>query len=93
MDNIILISIDKDELSSIIKSAIHVELSQKKEKELMNFKETYEFLNISPSTLNKWKSESKIPFKKLGKRIFFSRADVMQSLEDSNYHKLKELER
>ena len=90
-DNIVLISIGKDELSTLIKEAVHSELSKKKEKELMNFREIREYLGISISTLNKWKSTNKIPFKKLGKRIFFNRKDVFESLEDSNYYKIKDL--
>lgn len=90
-NNIVLFSMDKSEFSSIIKNAIQSELSKKKEKELMNFKETCEFLGIHTSTLNKWKSENKVPFKKLGKRIFFNREDVTKSLKDSNYSKLNQL--
>ena len=80
MNNIVLISLSEEQLRTIIKDAIHEELSQKKEKELLNFKEACEFLGISPSALNKWKSENKIPFKRLGKRIFFNRQDIMISL-------------
>jgi len=91
MNNIVLISLSEEQLRTIIKDAIHEELSQKKEKELLNFKEACEFLGISPSALNKWKSENKIPFKRLGKRIFFNRQDIMISLEESNYSKLKQI--
>ena len=91
MNNIVLMSISQTELRDIIKEAVHEELSRKKEKELLNFKETCEFLGISPSALNKWKSENKIPFKRLGKRIFFNRQDIMLSLEESNYSKLKQI--
>lgn len=91
MDNIVLISINKDELSSLIKDAVHLELSQREEKKLLNFKETCEFLGISASALNQWKAQSKIPYKKLGKRVFFDRKEVMQSLKDSNYKKMREL--
>jgi len=91
MNNIVLTSLSEEQLRTIIKDAIHEELSQKKEKELLNFKEACEFLGISPSALNKWKSENKIPFKRLGKRIFFNRQDIMISLEESNYSKLKQI--
>ncbi len=89
MNNIVLISIPIDELKNLIKDAVHQEFSQKKEKEILNFKQTYELLQISPSTLNQWKAENKIPFKKLGKRVFFSRSDVLAALKESNYQKLK----
>lgn len=91
MDNIVLISIGKEELQELVRSAVKSELQNKQQKQLMNFKETREFLGISTSTLNKWKSTDKIPFKRLGKRIFFNRIDVLQALKDSNYSKLRGL--
>ena len=89
MDNIVLISISLDELKDLIRDAVRQELSLKKEKELLNFKETCEFLGVSESALNKWKSENRIPFSRLGKRIFFKRQDLRNALEDSNYQKLR----
>ncbi|MBI9072075.1 MAG: helix-turn-helix domain-containing protein [Melioribacteraceae bacterium] len=89
-NNIVLMSIDKNELSSIVSDAIKTQLANKREKDLMNFQETCEFLGIHPSTLNRWKSRNKIPFKKLGRRIFFNRQDVIKALKDSNYSKMKE---
>lgn len=92
MDNIVLFSISHDQLKDLIKEAVHEEIVRKKEKELLNFKEAREFLGISASALNKWKSENRIPFKKLGKRVFFSRQDLRNSLKESNYPKLKEIQ-
>ena len=90
-DNIILISITKDELIDILRGVVRQELNTKKDKELMSFKETCEFLRVSASWLNKQKSEDKIPYKKLGKRVFFFRKEIINALEDSKYSKLKEL--
>ena len=93
MDNsIVLMSLTRSELSDIIRAVVREENAKKLEKDLMNFEETREYLGISTSTLNKWKSTNKIPFKKLGKRIFFNRKDVFQALKDSNYSKLMELQ-
>ena len=81
-----------EELKDIVRDAIKQELNLKKEKELMSFKETCEFLGCSASALNKWKSENKIPFKKIGKRVLFSRTEITEALKDSNYYKLRELQ-
>ncbi len=90
-----LVVVETDQLYLIIKQAINEVLLEKEEnknhKELMNFKETCDFLGIHPSTLNKWKAENKIPYKRLGKRIFFDRKDVLNSLKQSNYQKFKEI--
>jgi predicted DNA-binding transcriptional regulator AlpA len=87
----VLVSISKDELQQLVKSAVRSELNKKAEKQLLNFKETCELLNIHPSTLNSWKSQGKIPYKKLNKRIFFSKSEVLAALKDSNHSKLREL--
>ncbi|MBK8945383.1 MAG: helix-turn-helix domain-containing protein [Ignavibacteriae bacterium] len=83
--------IEIDQLYAIIKQAI-LEVIKKKDnedqqKEILNFKETCEFLGIHPSTLNKWKAQNKIPYKRLGKRIFFCRKEIIDTLKKSNYQK------
>lgn len=94
-DKYILISLSPLELTSIIREAVATELSKQRkrteEKELLNFKETCEFLGIHPSTLNLWKRQNKIPFLRMGKRVFFNRTEVISSLKKSNYAKMKEL--
>ncbi|MBK8946331.1 MAG: helix-turn-helix domain-containing protein [Ignavibacteriae bacterium] len=91
-----LVLIKIDQLYAIIKQAI-LEVIKKKDdedqqKEILNFKETCEFLGIHPSTLNKWKAQNKIPYKRLGKRIFFERKRIQAALKESNYCKLKEIQ-
>ena len=54
-------------------------------------KETCEFLGIHPSTLNKWKAQNKIPYKRLGKRIFFERKGIQAALKESKYSKIHQL--
>lgn len=90
-----LILIEEDSLYSLLKQALNEVLIEKEKiknkKELMNFKETCGFLGIHPSTLNKWKANNKIPYKRLGKRIFFQREEILNSLKESNYYKLKKI--
>ena len=91
MENICFLSITVEELKGIIQQTVHEELNKKAGKTIMNSREVCEFLNISSSTLNKWKAENKIPYKRLGKRIFFNKQEVLAALKDSNYYKLKDL--
>ena len=92
-----LVLIEIDQLYAIIKQAISEEIKKKdnesQQKEILNFKETCEFLGIHPSTLNKWKAQNKIPYKRLGKRIFFERKGIQAVLKESNYNKLKEIQK
>ena len=94
MDNskIVLISLTREELQNLISSAVKEALAVKKQKELMSFSECQEFLGVSASALNVWKASNKIPFHRMGKRIFFKRQEVIEALKESNYTKLKELE-
>jgi excisionase family DNA binding protein len=91
MENKIITLLSYEELKNLIKESVHEEFLLKKEKDLLNFKETCEYLGISVSALNKWKSENRIPYKKLGKRVFFSRQEIYDSLKSSNYSKLKDI--
>ena len=93
MDNkIILISISKEELKELIDEAVIQAINAKKQKELLTFRETLAFLGISSSCLNKWKSEGKILYQRLGKRIFFNTKDILAALiEDPHYSRMKAL--
>lgn len=90
-NNIVLMSLNREELQSLIKQAVEESLNRKKEKELLTFRETCDLLNISASALNKYKAEGVIPYKKVGKRVLFSRSEILAALKDSDYKKLREL--
>ena len=87
-----LVVMEIDRLYSIIKQAVNEVIKLEKSeqlKELLNSNETCDFLGIHPSTLNKWKSQNKIPYKRLGKRVFFNRHGILESLQNSNFQKYK----
>ena len=92
---ILMYPFSKTELQSIIKETLSQVLTESKnrdkQKELLNSSDLIKWLGISLSTLNKWKAENKIPYKRLGKRIFFSKSEVLGALEQSNYNRLNEL--
>lgn len=90
-----LVVVSTKDLTDLIKNAVQtvIEENQKNRdsEKLMDAKELCKFLGISLSTLNVWKASAKIPFKRLGKRVFFVKEDVLKTLEDSNYNKIKQL--
>ena len=91
-DKIVLISLSQQELQDLISSAIKDGLKVKQERELISFRQTCEWLDISASCLNQWKSQGKIPYKKIGGKIFFSRSEIKEALNEAgNYKKLREL--
>ena len=94
-DKMILMFFSPEEFQSSIREVIKAELaivSNQKSEKLMNAKQLCEYLGIHISTLNTWKAEGKIPFKRLGKRIFFDREEVLSSLKEAgSYNKIKEI--
>lgn len=89
------VMVPPNDLANLIKKAVQEAIDEdRKDRDsdkLLNAKELCQLLGIHLSTLNTWKAESKIPFKRLGKRIFFNKNEVLDSLEDSNYYRIKEL--
>ncbi|MCH8942074.1 MAG: hypothetical protein IIA48_06520 [Bacteroidetes bacterium] len=90
-NKIVLFPISIDELEDLIRKIISAEINKKKVEDLMDFKQTCVFLRISTSTLNVWKAKDMVPFRRLGKRIYFSRTEILQVLKNSNYARIKEL--
>lgn len=86
-------SITESELKNLIFDAVNEAFAMKQKKEILSFKDTCELLNVSSSCLNNWKAQGKIPYKKLGKRIFFSRKEIEVALKSTgNYNKMRELQ-
>lgn len=81
-DNIILISLTKDELIDLFRGVLREEHNYKNEKKLLNTKEVCKFLDCHISTLNKWKAEGIIPFKRLGKRVYFDKEEIIKAMKD-----------
>lgn len=52
--------------------------------DLLNIDEAAQFLNLSKQTVYKKVSNLKIPFSKQGKRLYFSKKDLMQWIQKGN---------
>jgi hypothetical protein len=82
MEDIILISISKKELESLIEQVIRRVLNEGEPLHpegdmLLSAKETSIFLKIAPATLYEYTRNQKIPHSKMGKRLYFSKNDLM----------------
>lgn len=95
MENILMIQISKDELNKVVKDAVsEVLVSSRKlenENKLMNSKQLCQWLGISDSTLSSWKREHRIPFSRMGVKLFFKKSEVMGALKESDYKRFKKL--
>ena len=91
---VLLFPLTLDQLHETIRNAVAEVLAENRkanQKEMLSAKELCSLLGISISTLNKWKAENKIPYKRMGKRNFYPRSEVIGALKDSNYKKFKRL--
>jgi len=73
----------KDFISKSVTTGIQNFLSQENEKQdqLINVEEVTRLLNVSKVTVFKWKKEGRIPFYRIGRRIFFKKQEVLDSLK------------
>ncbi len=94
-DKTFLIPLTEEELKELIKSSLQEVIAEnepiKQRKELLTFKEVTSLLGISASTLNNWKRDGKIPFHRIGGRIFFKYAEIVETLESSGNTRLRSL--
>jgi len=90
-----LIPLTEEELKELIKSSLQEVIAEngpnRQRKELLTFKEVTSLLGISASTLNNWKRDGKIPFHRMGGRILFKYAEIVESLENSGNTSLRSL--
>ena len=64
---------------------MHVELQQNKQLFLQT-PDLAERLNVSTRTIERWRNEGLIPFKKIGRRVVLHRLDeVLKALDAFNY--------
>ncbi len=90
-----LIPLTEEELKELIKSSFQEVIEEnkliKRNKELLTFKGVTSLLGISASTLNNWKRNGKIPFHRIGGRVLFKYAEIVESLENSGNTRLRNL--
>lgn len=97
-----MITLDRNALRDCVKDAVREELQvfiskvgnmddppQKKQPtKLMTKKEMANELDISLVSLTEWMKQGRIPYKRMGKRIYFNKEDVMASMTNFNHNKV-----
>lgn len=99
MNSNLLIHLNIDEFNEIIsrniQSAIsNAQLSQsnksnEKENKLLTRKQLSELLDISYVTINKHMRSGRLPYKRLGRRIYFDYQQVIKSFSDISFGRSK----
>lgn len=81
MESIILQGLTVDEFRCIIREEVEKQKSEPMKDELLTRKEAAAFLKIHINTLNQWKDSGKIKAKGMGNRVYFSKNELLNSLE------------
>ena len=86
MKSIQMIEISVEELSTLIKESIRIEIQKfqediKTKDELLTREQTAQFLQVDLSTLHHWTVKGKIKALKLGKRVYFTKKSILESFE------------
>ena len=89
MDKVLLTTIEIIELKAIISDCISKELAniqlannqQEKADKLLKTNDVARLLQVSGVTVATWKKEGKLPFLRIGNRVFFKESEVLNSMQ------------
>jgi hypothetical protein len=81
-----LMQIDIESFGQFIQKLVREELEKiipvkSEEKEFYTREETAKLLNVSLTTLFHWNNQGVLKTKKLGKRVYYSKSDVLSQLD------------
>lgn len=90
----IFIEVTKKELNDLIKKTIEECLREYKiigdrVDDLIKIDEVCQILQVSKVTVHAWKKSGKIPFHRISNRIFFKKAEVLESLKRIDLLKIR----
>jgi excisionase family DNA binding protein len=84
-------SINENELqqiiSDVVRDVLKTELSNLQEQTapekevLLKTNEVADLLKVSPLTVKLWKRDGKIPYRKIGRLVFYDKTDVLNSVK------------
>jgi excisionase family DNA binding protein len=98
MENIVLISISKTELESLIEKSVRRVLSESSTGSInqgdvmLSIKEASQLLNVAVPTIYHYTSQRQIPFFKRGKRLYFSKDALMEWVKEGKVKTVTEIE-
>lgn len=95
-----MILLDQKALKDCIKDAVREELHlfisdvqktadkpQQQTAKLLTKKEMADELDISLVSLTEWMKQGRIPYRRMGKRIYFNKEDVVASMTNFNHNR------
>ncbi len=86
MEKQIFISFSEDEFKELIKTCVKSVLSEEEqikdstiEEPFIKIMEVSKILSVSKETIHKWKKEGRLPYHKIGRRIYFLKSEILQA--------------
>jgi len=99
MNDLMLTSIRKEELSAMIENSVRKVLSEtpssnseEKTQDFLSIEEASKFLNLAKATVYTLTSAGKIPVIKKGKRLYFTKQELMDWLKKGRKKTIEEIE-
>jgi excisionase family DNA binding protein len=90
----LLVQLNVGEFQQLIQEAVKIELQKitslitekpnEKENELLTRKEVCKLLNVSETTLFHWNNDNTLPAQKIGSRVYYQKAHIMERLKFRN---------
>jgi excisionase family DNA binding protein len=102
MQDLVLITLSKDEFKEMIKEIIVEALNRQTETTIshdnhidkpMTVKEVSEFINLSVSTIYGLTHKRSIPYSKKGKRLYFNKLEIIKWVNEGRRKTVDEIER
>lgn len=87
--------ISTDDLQKLIRESVseilNTQLSRinppEKSEELLKIKDVAKLLKVHTQTVYNWKKEGRLPFRQIGKRIYYEKSEVLSALDSLQYAK------
>lgn len=92
----IITSLSTEDLKDLIRETLDEKLSQvqkpeqetlPEDEQLLNPTETVAMLRISKVTLQKWMKADKLPYLRMGRKVYFKKSEVIKAL--NNFRKFR----
>jgi excisionase family DNA binding protein len=100
MQDLILIPFSKHEFKELLKESVAEALKEQQptvsgdnSDKLLSVKEASEFLNLARQTIYGFTSQNLIPFTKRGKKLYFSKAELICWLKEGKQKTINEIEK
>lgn len=87
-ENLILITVKKEELENLIENAVQNAVKQNvkavEPDQLMTRQQTADFLSVNLATLWRYTKSGVLPAHQIGNRVYYKRSEILESLECIN---------